>query len=200
MPDNERSAVRAAARGVRVLVADDDAALRMFYVCVIRKIDGVSSVVAAEDGAAAERLARDLPLHVAILDLNMPRLDGVETATRLRAMQPSLRIALQSADAPALWERARGLHVPLFDKLEIDRLTDWIEAQTEWWRALDADPPQARVAPLARKLERRCSLCGYGIVSRDAPERCPICGAASAWAQVSTQDDGSQSRVHPFAG
>src|SRR3982750_2704286 len=75
MPDSETSAVRAAARGVRVLVADDDAALRMFYVCLIRKVTGVSSVVAAEDGAAAERLAGDLPLHVAILDLNMPRLD-----------------------------------------------------------------------------------------------------------------------------
>src|SRR3982750_346337 len=76
MPDSERSAVRAAARGVRVLVADDDAALRMFYVCLIRKITGVSSVVAAEDGAAAERLPRRPPLHRPAFHPDNPRPAG----------------------------------------------------------------------------------------------------------------------------
>ena len=114
---------------MRVLVADDDAPLRSLYLYRMREIPGVSDVVAAGDGFEAERRAADEPFDIAVLDLNMPLLDGVETARRMRRLQPSLRIALNSSDGPALRERARGLDVPLFDKLDLERLTDWIEEQ-----------------------------------------------------------------------
>jgi CheY-like chemotaxis protein len=104
---------------VRVLVADDDESQRILYGSLVLGLPGVTSVVAAQDGVEAVRVAGALALHVAILDLNMPRLDGVEAALRLSATQPSLRIALHSSDPdelrqtgararPAALRQARG--------------------------------------------------------------------------------------------
>ena len=81
------SAHAASSPAVRVLVADDDASQRTLYKSLVQCIPGVSSVVAAEDGVEAERIAGELALHVTILDLHMPRLDGVETDLRMSAMQ-----------------------------------------------------------------------------------------------------------------
>jgi CheY-like chemotaxis protein len=118
---------------VRVLIAEDDAALRTLYVCLFEEIPGVQSVVEAQDGAEAVAIAAEVPLEVAVLDFNMPLLNGVDAALRMGALQPSLRIALHSSDPSALRDRAHGLGLPLFDKLHGDRLTAWVEEQAAWW-------------------------------------------------------------------
>ena len=66
-------------------------------------------------------------LDIAVLDLNMPRLNGIDTAVRLRSLQPSLQIALHSSDPELLRQRAAGLDLPLFDKLDFDHLIDWVQ-------------------------------------------------------------------------
>ena len=121
----------AAASGARVLVADDDPGVRTVFATLLRAAKGVTSVIEAADGAEAVDLAREQRFDVAVLDLNMPRLDGVAAALRLRALQPSLAIALQSSDPELLRERAAGVDLPLFDKLHFDRLLTWLERQTE---------------------------------------------------------------------
>jgi rubrerythrin len=37
----------------------------------------------------------------------------------------------------------------------------------------------------AQRLDLNCSCCGYGIVSREPPERCPMCGATPVWIEPS---------------
>src|SRR5829696_7953181 len=86
------------ARDARLLVVDDDEPVRTLYVTLLKNVAGVSSVVAAVDGVEAVEVAKDVALDVAVLDLNMPRLDGIETALALAALQPSLSIALHSSD------------------------------------------------------------------------------------------------------
>jgi CheY-like chemotaxis protein len=163
---------------IRALVADDDYALRTLYAALLGQVDGLSSVIMAEDGAEALRVGRTSHLHVALLDLNMPRVDGIEAARRLSSLQPSTRIALQSSDPESLRERADGLGFPVFDKLDFDHVVEWIERQVTI--AISADT-KGRVSPLAPKLDRNCSLCGYGVVSRDPPGRCPMCNRAAVW-------------------
>jgi CheY-like chemotaxis protein len=124
--------------GIRVLVAEDDEAMRVLLVAVLRATEGVASVVEAVDGAEAVALGRRRRLDVALLDLNMPRLDGIEAAARLRARQPWLQIALHSTDVHQLYERASGLGLPLFDKLQLDDVLEWVEGQTENEPALAA--------------------------------------------------------------
>src|SRR5688572_10302853 len=117
--------------GACLLVADDDPGVLTMFATLLRATAGVTSVVEAKDGAAAVGLARRRRLDIAVLDMNMPRLDGIEAALRLRAMQPSLQIALHSSDPELLRRRAAGLGLPLFDKVDFDRLLAWVERQAE---------------------------------------------------------------------
>jgi DNA-binding response OmpR family regulator len=71
--------------GLTALVADDfpDAAESL---AVFLEYAGVD-VVTAKDGAAALSLASELKPHIAILDIQMPGLGGLEVARAIRAQQ-----------------------------------------------------------------------------------------------------------------
>ncbi len=86
--------------GIRVLVADDnrDSADSM---AAILGLLGFEAVV-AYDGAEALRVAASARPHVAILDLGMPRLDGLEVAKRLRADEGSRDMVLIALSG---WDR-----------------------------------------------------------------------------------------------
>ena len=68
--------------GERVLVVDDDAVIRQLIV-VNLELEGFD-VHTAEDGQDALDKIRDVDPVVVTLDIMMPRLDGWETAARLR--------------------------------------------------------------------------------------------------------------------
>jgi DNA-binding NarL/FixJ family response regulator len=67
---------------VRVLVADDNKAMLQFVVSMLAVDFDV--IQAVNDGAAAVAAARRLLPDVAILDISMPGLNGIETARRIR--------------------------------------------------------------------------------------------------------------------
>ena len=167
---------------VRVLVADDDKGVRAHFVSLLGAANGIASTLEAEDGAEAVQVGLQLRPEIAVVDLNMPRLSGVEAVQTLRALQPSMRIALQSSDPDDLRARAGGLGIPLFDKLECERLVHWVEMQARSFGPC-AEKPVAAVSALARRRDLICSLCGYGIVSRKPPERCPMCHIDAAWTE-----------------
>jgi len=169
---------------IRVLLADDDAALRLRFAALLGRAKGVSSVVEAEDGADAVQIGALLRPEVVVLDLNMPRLSGVEAAARLAAEQPLMRIALYSADFDRLRERAGGLGLALFDKLEPERLYQWVEAQARSWGSRSYEPV-SNAAPIEGRRDLSCPVCGYGIVSRKPPDRCPMCQTVAVWAPTS---------------
>lgn len=162
------------ATGARLLIVDDDEATRMAYARLLADFDGVGSVIGAADGAEALQIGATVPLDVAVLDLNMPRLDGVTAATRLAALQPTIAIALHSSDPVRLRWRARGLEFAVFDKIDFDGLAAWLVRELEH-----------RVhARAAVQRDGKCSRCGYGIAVAPPPERCPMCNRTAEWTYV----------------
>lgn len=67
---------------IRVLIADDQAAVRAGFAALIDAEDDMSVAGEAEDGRQALDLARRVFPQVVLMDIRMPRLDGLE-ATRL---------------------------------------------------------------------------------------------------------------------
>ena len=101
--------------GERVLVVDDDAVIRQL-ICVNLELEGYE-VFTAEDGEDALAKVRDVDPVVITLDIMMPRLDGWETAARLRNDPDTshVKVILLSARAQeADLRRGQGIGVDAY--------------------------------------------------------------------------------------
>jgi signal transduction histidine kinase/CheY-like chemotaxis protein len=102
-PISDDSAPRQVFQGW-ALVADDEPMVLDFAVAALESMG--FDVIATKDGAeaVARFKASPNPIRLVLLDLTMPRMDGLEAFTELRRIQPSLPIILSSgydADAAA---------------------------------------------------------------------------------------------------
>ncbi|MFB7475707.1 response regulator [Kitasatospora sp. NPDC056184] len=98
----------------RVLVADDQTVVREGIVMLLGLLPGIEVVGSAADGEEAVALvARHRP-DVVLMDLRMPRCDGVEATRRIRAGHPGTEVVVLTTYAdddslfPALRAGARG--------------------------------------------------------------------------------------------
>src|SRR5262245_20816738 len=88
---------------IRVLLADDDEPFLEALSPLIERQPELAVVGQAKDGLAAIELADELSPDAVVIDLHMPRLDGVSAVARLRKDHPSMCvIALTGDEAPAL--------------------------------------------------------------------------------------------------
>ena len=79
---------------VRVVVADDQRVVREGLVTVLSVMPGVEVVGAAADGEQAVALVNRYRPQVVLMDLRMPRLDGVEATRRILAAHPATAIVV----------------------------------------------------------------------------------------------------------
>jgi DNA-binding NarL/FixJ family response regulator len=80
----------------RILIADDHVMVRRGLRMVIDAEPDLRVVAEAGDGAEAVAIARDTELDLAILDVSMPRLTGLQSAAELSRLRPELRVLMLS--------------------------------------------------------------------------------------------------------
>jgi DNA-binding NarL/FixJ family response regulator len=77
---------------IRVLIVDDHAVVRQGLRTFLELQDGIEVVGEAADGEEALAVAAETTPDVALVDLVMPRLDGIATIERLRTSSPATRV------------------------------------------------------------------------------------------------------------
>ena len=81
----------------RVLLADDHAVVRKGIRDFLEADPQIRVVAEADDGAMAWRLLAQQPPDVAVLDIRMPELSGIELTKRIKQHYPQVRVLILSA-------------------------------------------------------------------------------------------------------
>ena len=79
---------------IKILVADDHAIVRVGLVTLLGRVPDFEIVGEAGNGAVAVSKALKLAPDVVVLDLVMPKMDGVETLHRMRELQGNLNTSV----------------------------------------------------------------------------------------------------------
>ena len=90
---------------MRVLVGEDETLIRL-DLCAMLQRAGLEVCGEARDGSEAVELARSKEPDLAILDVRMPRLDGIEAARRILDERPIPIVIVSAFTERALVERA----------------------------------------------------------------------------------------------
>jgi DNA-binding NtrC family response regulator len=110
---------------VNILLVDDD---RKFLASAAEraKVKGFN-VFTAENGTEALKLAKKEPIHVAVVDQQMPDMEGLVVITKLKAMMPDIRtILLTGQGDDKLKEATQALNSTYFDKGEMGRFWQFL--------------------------------------------------------------------------
>jgi DNA-binding NarL/FixJ family response regulator len=84
---------------IRVVVADDQELVRAGFAMILDVQDDIEVVAEAGDGAAAVLAVQRLKPDVALLDIRMPRLDGIEAAKQICATTATRVVMLTTFDS-----------------------------------------------------------------------------------------------------
>ncbi len=79
---------------IRVMVADDERLIRAGIRLVLANAANIEIVAEGTDGREAVELVRRHQIDVALLDIRMPRLDGLAAATDIRRISPSTQVVM----------------------------------------------------------------------------------------------------------
>jgi len=82
---------------IRIMIADDHPLFREGLCRLFQDEEGLECVAMAENGKEAVRLTQELHPDVAILDVNMPELTGIDAARQIKKTCPKTAILMLSA-------------------------------------------------------------------------------------------------------
>ena len=137
---------------IRVVLADDQRVVREGLGTLLGLLDGVEVVGTAADGQEAVELARRLDPDIVLMDLRMPRCDGIEATRRLAAARVRARVVVLTTyadDASVLAALRAGARGYLTKDAGADEIRMALEAVARGEAALDPAVQHHVVAAVA---------------------------------------------------
>ncbi len=153
---------------IRILLADDHTVMRRGLRFLLESQPGFSVVAEASDGREAVEQAESARPHVAVLDVAMPNLSGIEAAQRIAAQTPSVAIVILSMHSDegyvlrALKAGARGYL--LKDAAESD-LIEAIKAVSQGKTYFSAEISKMMVEDYIREIRNRGAEDSYELLT-----------------------------------
>lgn len=128
---------------MRVLIVDDHQPTRFLIRTLLSFVEHVEVVAEAADGLEAVQLVIEREPDLVLLDVQMPRLNGLAAAELIRTLRPQAHIVLHSgaADEP-MRERSEKLGLQLLDKMHVE---DVIEALINPSSSTAGERPDPRI-------------------------------------------------------
>ena len=83
---------------IRILVVDDNEGWRRLACLVLRIRPELQVICEASDGVEAVQKAEELRPDLILLDIDLPKLDGIEAARRILQLSPNSKIVFVSVD------------------------------------------------------------------------------------------------------
>ena len=90
------SATKTKVKEIKILVADDHPVVRKGLLSCLARQERLKVVGEAADGDEALRLAKELLPDVVLMDINMPRMNGLAVTERLRQESPQVKVLVLS--------------------------------------------------------------------------------------------------------
>jgi NarL family two-component system response regulator LiaR len=115
---------------IRLMIVDDHAIVRQGLRAIIRVMPGLELVGEAEDGQAAVELATTAQPDVVLMDLVMPKLDGVAAIAQIKRDHPAVRIIALTTFAESelvLGAVQAGAEGYLLKDIDVEELTHAIQ-------------------------------------------------------------------------
>lgn len=132
------------ASGVTVLIVDDSADMRR-YLRILLELDCYHVETAGDGMEALRRLDEGWVPDVVLLDLQMPRLNGLRTLRRIRKLHPNLKVIICSAEEnPRKLRLAAALGANAHLSKPVHHL--YLSAAVERCLGLEPSPPPAQAA------------------------------------------------------
>jgi two-component system NarL family response regulator len=158
---------------IRVLIADDQALFRRGLYVVLGTEDHIEVVAEAENGAEAIAKAEDLVPDVVLMDVRMPRFNGIEAARQIRDLCPSTKILMLtvSDEEDDLYEAIKaGANGYLLKEISVEEVAEAIRAVVQGQSLISpsmASKLLNEFNSLAKKAEERQQYPAPALTSRE---------------------------------
>jgi two-component system, response regulator PdtaR len=163
---------------VRILVAEDETIIRLDLRALLEQA-GFDVCGEARDGVEAVELARELEPDLAVMDVKMPRLDGIEAARRILEERPIPIVMVTAYGQDEIVSRAVeagvfGYLVKPFREQDLIPAIQAARARHDELQALRAEAESLADALAARKAIERAKgvlMAKEGLTEQEAFER-----------------------------
>ena len=118
---------------MRLLIVDDSRMSRLILQGLVRQMHPDWDTLEAANGDEALDVLRRQPVDLVSMDYNMPGLNGVQAALRLRELAPGLPVVLMTANVQSAVQLQAQEHGLLFLPKPIT--AESVQRMSDWWRA-----------------------------------------------------------------
>ncbi len=130
---------------LKLLIVEDDPMMQLGLEQTLGSVEGYEILGIADDGPSAIKMASELQPELIVMDIGLPRLDGIATTQHIKAAQPDVHVVMltsHTTENEVVAALASGADAYCIKGVSIERLKSAIEAAREG--ATYLDPQVAR--------------------------------------------------------